>query len=246
MPGAVGCALVCIRAVLSSSLSSLLRSAFRLVVAHRARVALLFIGVLGPLVLFGALADEVWEREPMPFDVPVLEAMRALHTPARDAFMTAVTKLGYAWGVVPVAVALPLVLAARRRPRPALYAAVALAGTSLLNLGAKAFFGRDRPALWASIAPESTCSFPSGHAMGSMGLVVVLCVLAWPTRARWAVVGLGAVFVLLVGVSRVYLGVHYPSDILAGWAAALAWTLGLSALVRPHRSSREPEEVNEK
>ncbi len=223
----------------SSAFPVLLRRVLRLVVAHRVRIALLFVGVLGPLVLVGALADEVWEREPMPFDVPVLEAMRPLHTPARDAFMTAVTKLGYAWGVVPVAVALPLVLAARRRPRPALYAAVALAGTALLNMGAKAFFSRERPALWASIAPEATYSFPSGHAMGSMGLVVVLCVLAWPTRARWAVVGLGAVFVLLVGVSRVYLGVHYPSDILAGWAAALAWTLGLAGVLGAHRRYTE-------
>lgn len=231
MPGAVGCAPVRVRAVLSSSLSSLLR----LVVAHRLRLVLLFVGVLAPLALFGALADEVWEGEAMFFDAPVLEAMRAMHTPTRDAFMTAVTELGYAWGVVPVAIALPLVLALRRRTRQALYAALAMGGTSLLNLGAKAVFARDRPNLWPSIAPESTYSFPSGHAMGSMGLVVVLCVLAWPTRGRWAAVAVGAVFAVLVGVSRVYLGVHFPSDILAGWAAALAWTLGLAALLDPHR-----------
>lgn len=217
----------------------------RFAVDHRARLVLLFVGVLAPLALFAALAEEVHEREAFPFDEPLLHAMQALHTPTRDAVMMAVTTLGYAWGVVPVAVVLPLVLAARRRTRQALYAALAMGGTSLLNIGAKAFFSRDRPNLWPSIAPETTYSFPSGHAMGSMALVVVLCVLAWPTRARWAVIALGAAFVLLVGVSRVYLGVHYPSDILAGWAAALAWTLGLAVVVHPLRKASPADEVDE-
>src|SRR3546814_10222629 len=67
--------------------------------------------------------------------------------------------------------------------------------------------------------------------MGSMTLAAVLVLLAWPTRWRWPVVAAMAVFVPMVGLSRVYLGVHFPSDILAGWAAALAWAAGAYLLV---------------
>ena len=109
-------------------------------------------------------------------------------------------------------------------------AAGVLGGSALLNIAAKAFFARPRPGLWTSIAPATGYSFPSGHAMGSMTLAAVLALLAWPTRWRWAVCGAMAFFVAMVGLSRVYLGVHYPSDILAGWAAALAWTVGAYAL----------------
>ena len=114
---------------------------------------------------------------------------------------------------------------ALRRWREATFAAVAFAGSALLNLGTKQFFQRDRPTLWESIAPEDTFSFPSGHAMGSMTLAVTVVLLAWPTRWRWPV-ALMAVFTLLVGYSRVYLGVHFPSDILAGWMAGAAWVVG--------------------
>ena len=102
---------------------------------------------------------------------------------------------------------------------------------SALRTWAKQLFARERPSLWESIAPEATYSFPSGHAMGSMTLAAVLILLAWRTRWRWPVALLTGAFTVLVGLSRVYLGVHYPSDILAGWAAALAWTVGIYATV---------------
>jgi undecaprenyl-diphosphatase len=118
-----------------------------------------------------------------------------------------------------------------RRHREGLFAGVALGGSALLNLGAKQLFGRARPTLWESIAPEATFSFPSGHAMGSMTLAAVLMLLAWRTRWRWWIAVPMLAFVVMVGLSRIYLGVHYPSDILAGWTAALAWTVGTYALV---------------
>ena len=120
-----------------------------------------------------------------------------------------------------------MALLVARRWREASFAIVALAGSGLLNLGAKAFFRRDRPSLWESIAPESSFSYPSGHAMGSMTLAAVVVLLAWGTRWRWPVLVLALAFTGLVGLSRLYLGVHYPSDVLAGWAAGLAWTAGV-------------------
>src|SRR5690606_22435327 len=139
-------------------------------------------------------------------------------------------------------VALVLALALRRHYRESVFAAVATGGSGLLNVVAKQAFARDRPSLWESIAPENNFSFPSGHAMGSMTLAAVLVLLAWSTRWRWPVVAAMAVFVPMVGLSRVYLGVHFPSDILAGWAAALVWATGAYLLVfrwrgRPWRST---------
>jgi membrane-associated phospholipid phosphatase len=70
-------------------------------------------------------------------------------------------------------------------------------------------------------------SFPSGHAVGSMAVVATLVVLVWPTRHRWPVVVAGGVFAAAVGASRVYLGFHFPSDVLAGWSWAVAWTAAM-------------------
>jgi membrane-associated phospholipid phosphatase len=60
---------------------------------------------------------------------------------------------------------------------------------------------------------------------------LAMTLLCWPTRWRWPVITASALFVVLVGLSRIYLGVHYPSDILAGWTAAIAWTIGMYILV---------------
>jgi undecaprenyl-diphosphatase len=141
-----------------------------------------------------------------------------------------ISRVGYQWGVIPLDVLLAMTLLVRRRWREGCFAAIAFAGSALLNIASKQFFQRDRPGLWESIAPETTFSFPSGHAMGSMTLVATLVLLAWPTRWRWPVIVAGAGFVVLVGASRLYLGVHYPSDIIGGWCAALIWVIGVYLL----------------
>ena len=201
---------------------------------HWRRLLLAFAGLLLPLWAFGELADEVREAQAFPFDAPILHFA---HDIARDGFdrvFMLCSKLGYEWGVVPFDVVLVLALAAMRRLREGLFTGIAIIGSALLNLGAKQLFARERPSLWESIAPESTFSFPSGHAMGSITVAMVLVLLAWQTRWRWWVALPMAVFVAMVGFSRVYLGVHYPSDILAGWAFAAAWTVATYLLVFPH------------
>lgn len=199
------------------------------------RLVLLFSCVLLPLWGFTELAEDVHDVEAFAFDTPLLLAANGLSGGGFDGVFLFFSAIGYAWGVVPVDVVLVIVLALRRRLREGLFAGVALGGSALLNLSAKQFFARDRPGLWESIAPESTYSFPSGHAMGSMSLAMVLILLAWPTRGRWATALTMAAFVAMVGLSRVYLGVHYPSDIIAGWLAALMWTVGTYLVVFRHR-----------
>ncbi|MBJ6981013.1 MULTISPECIES: phosphatase PAP2 family protein [unclassified Luteimonas] len=198
---------------------------------HGWRLVLVFVGLLLPLWGFAELADEVLEGEPFDFDEPILLFAREAAAGGLDRLFLLASKLGYEWGVVPVDILLVLGLALARRHREGLFAGVALAGSALLNIAAKQAFARDRPSLWESIAPEHNFSFPSGHAMGSMTLAMVLVLLCWHTRWRWPLLAAMALFVTLVGLSRVYLGVHYPSDILAGWTAALAWTAATWLLV---------------
>ncbi len=195
------------------------------------RLALVFIGLLLPLWGFAELADEIREQEAIAFDEPILHFAHDLAREGFDRFFVLMSRIGYLWGVVPFDIALVLALTLLRRYREATFAAIALAGSALLNIAAKAAFARERPSLWDSIAPEHNFSFPSGHAMGSMTLAWVLVLLAWRTRWRWPMVALMLPFVVLVGLSRVYLGVHYPSDILAGWAAASVWAVAVYLLV---------------
>ncbi|WP_299342621.1 phosphatase PAP2 family protein [uncultured Pseudoxanthomonas sp.] len=194
---------------------------------HGGRFVLLFLCLLAPLWLFVELADEVHELEAFYFDDPLLWRAHAMAGPALDRFFIFISAIGYQWGVVPVDIALTAGLLIARRWREATFAGVSLAGSALLNMATKQFFQRDRPTLWESIAPEHTFSFPSGHAMGSATLAMVVVLLCWHTRWRWVAVALAGSFAVLVGVSRIYLGVHYPSDILGGFAAGIAWVSGV-------------------
>jgi len=206
--------------------------------AHNAwRLALLFAGVLLPLAGFAALADEIHEAESLHFDDALLLRMHSIASPALDAFFVLFSKLGYQWGVIPLDVLIVAGLLFARQWRKATFAGTAFIGSALLNLGSKQIFQRDRPSLWESVAPESTFSFPSGHAMGSMTLALTVVFLAWNTRWRWPVLIFALLFAAVVGLSRVYLGVHYPSDILAGWCAALVWVIGVHAVMFRHRWS---------
>jgi undecaprenyl-diphosphatase len=100
-----------------------------------------------------------------------------------------------------------------------------LAGMSLL----KNFYERERPTVVTHIDPPGGHSFPSGHSMISAALYMTLAVLIARTmerrRQRVAVVAIGAALMMLIGFTRLYLGVHYPTDVLAGWTAGLLWAL---------------------
>ncbi|WP_101927061.1 MULTISPECIES: phosphatase PAP2 family protein [Luteimonas] len=198
---------------------------------HGFWLALLFVGVLLPMWGFLELADEVHESEAFAFDEPVLRFAQDVAHDGFDRVFLFFSEIGYAWGVVPGGILLVVGLLIARRYRKGLFAAVALGGSGLLNMGTKQLFARERPSLWDSIAPEPTYSFPSGHAMGSMSLALALVLLVWPTRWRWPTVAAMAVFVPMVGLSRIYLGVHYPSDIIAGWLAASVWVIGVYLVV---------------
>jgi len=140
-------------------------------------------------------------------------------------------RAGYGRGVLPFDALLVLGLLVLRRRGDATFAALALGGGLLLNKALKLAFARPRPVLdWPAAEVQHTFSFPSGHAMATATLATVLILLAWrgqsgPPRWRWPAATLAVGFALLVGVSRVYLGVHHPSDVAAGWAMGVAWPM---------------------
>jgi membrane-associated phospholipid phosphatase len=216
----------------------MLSGGFALLWPRRRGIVALFLGVFLPLCIFASVAHEVVEHEVLWWDPALLAWFHAHATPAWDAIMVGASAVGVWWGVVPFSILFALFLAARKRTAPAFFFTLSMVGSGVLNAATKQLFGRERPALWASPATEASFSFPSGHTMGSMALATSLVVLAWPTRVRWLVVAAGALLVLLVSASRVYLGVHYPSDVLAGWMASLAWVLGLKHLILPSLGKR--------
>jgi membrane-associated phospholipid phosphatase len=187
----------------------------------------LFLGILLPLIAFGVLAEDVWEGDGIAWDEPVLRAVHAHASPATDRWMVALTRVGYQWGTVPGAVLLVAWLVYRRRRRDAVFATLAVGGAGVLVTMLKLLFRRVRPDLWVSVAPETDYGFPSGHATLNTALAATLVVLLWRTRWRWPAVAVGIIWVLAVDLSRLYLGVHYPSDVSAGTLGALAWVLGL-------------------
>jgi undecaprenyl-diphosphatase len=202
--------------------------------ARRTRLLALFACVLGPLFLFGELAENIRENEPFAFDEAILRFMQHRANATLDRIMVLASEIGSGPVVGIVDLVVCLLLIVRRRWFDALFWALATGGAALLNQLAKHGYERSRPDFWVSIAPETSFSFPSGHTMQSTALAAALLVLLWPTAARLPAVLGGTIFALLVGVSRVYLGVHYPSDVLAGWAASIAWVAGLSFLFYRH------------
>ena len=203
----------------------------------------LFVCVLIPLILFGFLAEDVSDKDIFPFDYPIMAALHARSTPLFDALMLGASAAGSAYSLLSFNLAIFGYCVWRRKMHAATFWVLATAGSLLLNLLTKQFFQRTRPTFWDSMAPETSFSFPSGHAMCSMATAAALVILFRRSQWRAHVTAIAAVFVLMVGVSRPYLGVHFPSDILAGWTAALAWVVGLAISGAHARSWREKSAV---
>ena len=140
-------------------------------------------------------------------------------------------------------------LVLRRAWWTAAWVFVAAAGISPLTTLLKDAVGRLRPQFAEGGAGYASFGYPSGHASGIATLVTILLVLAWPLlgpSARRAWLTAGVALVLLVGLTRIWLGVHYLSDVLGGWALGLGWTLLVALLVGAlpgHRAALRPRET---
>jgi len=224
-----------------------LERAHALASALRSRVelsTLALLGLLGAAVWgFAALSDEVLEGETRAFDRAVVEALRTPGDPADpwgpvwfEEMTRDVTSLGgmAVLSIVVAGAACYLALAGSRRS--ALFVVLAVASGMVASFVLKDLFDRPRPDLVPHLAHVETSSFPSGHSMMSaltyLTLGALLARRQPRRRLKLYVLGLAAAVALLVGASRVYLGVHYPTDVVAGWTAGAGWALACLGLAR--------------
>ncbi len=179
----------------------------------------------GSLVVFVGLADEIMEDDSLFFDKAILHLLRDHSRQWLDSIMLFVTSLGGPVFVLLVTAVLAGLLVWQRRKRLAEMVVLVAGGTAFMNFALKLAFHRDRPALWETLAVLDSYSFPSGHAMSSSALALSVVIVYWRTKWRWWSIGVGGLYAGLIGFTRVYLGVHFPSDIIAGWCVSLIWTI---------------------
>ncbi|WP_309571670.1 phosphatase PAP2 family protein [Deinococcus sp.] len=187
-------------------------------------------GILIPLVLVGVLAEDIAERERYGFETPVMLWIHA-HAPA---WLTQLSVFLHTFGgpvvMGGITVALLLALQFTHRHREALFTLLGLGSAVGISLGMKLIFNRPRPELWPRLVHESGASFPSGHSATAAALAAVLVFLLWRTPLRWPALILGVTYAVVSGVARLVLGVHFPTDVLAGWLMGLACVLGAARL----------------
>ena len=179
-------------------------------------------------LLFSWFAWLASHNVPPGFDTAGRDAVHAFAQPWLTFVMKTASQAGGGWGLWPGGVLIVWLLARAARKREAVLFAVAVAGANLVSESLKLFFHRTRPEPWFGYPLPSTYSFPSGHAFVSfcffLCLAEILIRNEWSLAAKIAMWSAALGCTLTIGLSRVYLGVHYPTDVLAGYAAGIVWT----------------------
>lgn len=176
-----------------------------------------------PAVFFTYLAAGIIDNETVIPDHRILYMVHGLSTPWLDRAVGLVTNLGGTIFVPCLTFALFLTCWRRGYLDHGLLIFLGVGGASLMSIILKLAFGRVRPGLWTHLVTEKTYSFPSGHAVASAALAASIIVAVWYTKWRLAACIAGALYVLAIGFTRLYAGVHYPTDVLGGWLLAIGW-----------------------
>ncbi len=206
-------------------------------------VTSLMVAVLA-LFLFAWLGSEVLQGDTQRFDQAIREWVHGYASTGMTRAMNAVSLLGYNILIVELVIAFA-VFARLRWRRAIVWLAVAMAGSLALDLTLKYLYHRARPIAYFGMAPHSY-SFPSGHALCSLCFYGVMAGLlsARVKSLPWRLIIwiTAAALVVAIGLSRIYLGVHYPSDVLAGYLAATVWVtmvIVLDHVRKVRKSSRQ-------
>jgi undecaprenyl-diphosphatase len=196
-----------------------------------------FGSLIAVLVVLGFIAEAIRAREVFTLDTTATPFLHGIQSPGLDALMNALTTIGSSWVIPPLFVITAIGLIRVRRWGAATYLAVSALGGVAIEWSMKLFFARPRPQLaWAHVQPDY--SFPSGHTMNSVIFYIALSLVLWSIFGRrigLVAMTLASVLVTGVGISRIYLGYHYLTDVLGGILAGVAWLLivGFAFRIRP-------------
>lgn len=180
------------------------------------------------LVILGVVAwlcTEVWEKEAFSFDLSFLLWLHQFANPQLDRVMLFFTALGDPPTVVTIFLITTVWLVLRRHYIDSIRFAIACAGGVVINQEMKLFFAKPRPELWPRLITDLTFSFPSGHAVGSMVVYGFIAYILAKELQRYKgyIYAIVSMLIIAIGLSRLYLGVHYPTDIIAGYGVGLLW-----------------------
>jgi undecaprenyl-diphosphatase len=177
--------------------------------------------------LFVMLAGHVRSGTTQAFDESVIRWLGAHHTKTLDAIMVEITALGTGVVVMMIVAVAALFLVLTQHKYSAILLLASTAGGIVLDGVLKLGFNRPRPSIFVPEVHTVSSSFPSGHAMSAAIVYTTVAYLAARLHkrrwARWLVMMIALLIIVLISFSRLYLGVHYPSDVLAGIAIGLAW-----------------------
>ncbi len=203
-----------------------------LLATHYKTLIVLFFAILLPLGLFGLITDNVIYGKGTPVDREILLYLHHHSNHFLDNLMYLFTTMGGIAVMGPTVLLLLAYWIYKRQYSKASFFALAIFGAIAINVTTKQIFERARPSLWAPLHPLTSFSFPSGHSMQSMALAVALTIIFWQSRYRYLIAILLFAFALAVGLSRIYLGVHYPTDVLAAYLASIGWVSSVAYLLR--------------
>ena len=198
-----------------------------------------YAGALAALVFFEQLADEIGEGDTVRFDLAVRNFVHGFASPAVTMLMRALTAIGNMPSVLLLTVAASVVLWFYGRKRGAVLLPLTVTGAVLLMFVLKLVFRRHRPDPYFGLPTPLDFSFPSGHALVAFCFWGVLAVVvSTEQRSRFSRIAMWCLaigMVIGIGLSRIYLGVHYPSDVVGGYLAAIVWVSGVGWVYRHYR-----------
>lgn len=188
---------------------------------------LLFFGILIPLAIAGFIAENILDTGLFHFEQSF---MLWLHHNIGSVFAPVAVVLHH---IGKTAVAAPLVilfavwLFFRKQRGHAVFALFAAALPTAIMSAAKRFFNRPRPEFWPRIIEETGASFPSGHSTFAAAFATMVVLIYWQSPNRTPIIAAAVTFAFLMGLSRMVLGVHYPTDVLVGWITGTSTVIGL-------------------
>jgi len=225
-----------------------------LLAQHRieSRILVLFLVLLVAGCAFAKAASEVLEGDTLAVDRAILLALR---TPTNHAIpigpswlpeaMVDITSLGSVTVLTVITALAAGYLLAERKPQIAAFTVVAVGSGAMLGALLKWFYARTRPDIVEQLVGHHSASFPSGHSMNSAVVYLTLAVLvarsAQDRAVRRYLISVAIALTLAVGFSRVYLGVHWPTDVVAGWTVGGVWAVLCSLVAKSLQSKRKIE-----